>query len=391
VTQPQPVSLYQGQGAATFSVTAVGAAPLGYQWFTNGIVALSDNANRMGSTSNVLTIPNPTVADNGIYTVVVTNNYGSVTSAPVALTVSLPGQTTITLHDAPVGITNTLASTSINLPFTVTSGANVLVVILLDKSSSTAGVAPTTLSWNGMTLAQAITTVDSGSIYRDASVYYVYNPAVGSANITGTLTATPVCSYLQAYTLSGVDTYAAPATGAANSVSGTSLTFTATAAANSWAAVGGVLGAYGVAGVAVTGTGGDASGVFYGNDTSADNCAFAFGYLSGLSGGTDTIAYSWNLAGRTPTANAFVGAIFAPQPSSPLITSVSLNAATLAISATNGTPGGAWILLQSANLALPLSQWQTNSTGNFDSSGNLSTNIVNTATNGQEFYILKVQ
>jgi hypothetical protein len=47
--------------------------------------------------------------------------------------------------------------------------------------------------------------------------------------------------------------------------------------------------------------------------------------------------------------------------------------------------------LQSTNVALPLSQWQTNRAGTFDGSGNLSTNIVNTATNGQEFYILKAQ
>jgi hypothetical protein len=38
-----------------------------------------------------------------------------------------------------------------------------------------------------------------------------------------------------------------------------------------------------------------------------------------------------------------------------------------------------------------LSQWQVNVAGNFDASGNLSTNLVNTATNLQEFYILKVQ
>jgi hypothetical protein len=42
-------------------------------------------------------------------------------------------------------------------------------------------------------------------------------------------------------------------------------------------------------------------------------------------------------------------------------------------------------------MALPLSQWQTNLTGNFDASGNLSTNLPNTATNLQEFYILEVQ
>ncbi len=49
------------------------------------------------------------------------------------------------------------------------------------------------------------------------------------------------------------------------------------------------------------------------------------------------------------------------------------------------------ILLQSTNLALSLGQWLTNSTGSFDGGGNLSTNILNAATNSQEFYILKVQ
>jgi len=127
-----------------------------------------------------------------------------------------------------------------------------------------------------------------------------------------------------------------------------------------------ILGAYGVAGVAVTGTGGNASGVFYGNDTSANNCAFAFGYLSGLSAGTDTIQYSWNLTGRTPTANAFVAAVFAPLLLQPQIVGIGLNGATLSISANNGTAGGSWVLLQSSDLTLPLSQWQTNLTGNFD-------------------------
>jgi hypothetical protein len=80
-----------------------------------------------------------------------------------------------------------------------------------------------------------------------------------------------------------------------------------------------------------------------------------------------------------------------PPPSTPRITHISLSGTALSLSATNGTPGGPWTLLQSTNVALPLSQWQTNRAGSFDGSGNLSTNIVNTATNRQEFYILKVQ
>jgi hypothetical protein len=81
-----------------------------------------------------------------------------------------------------------------------------------------------------------------------------------------------------------------------------------------------------------------------------------------------------------------------PPPSIPRITSISLSGAGgLSISATNGTPGVSWTLLQSTNITLPLSQWQTNRAGSFDSNSQLSTNLVNTATNHQEFYILKVQ
>jgi len=68
-----------------------------------------------------------------------------------------------------------------------------------------------------------------------------------------------------------------------------------------------------------------------------------------------------------------------------------MSGTTLSISATNGTAGGSWTLLQSTNLALPFSRWLTNMTGNFDGSGNLSAIIANTNTAYQEFYILKVQ
>ena len=78
-------------------------------------------------------------------------------------------------------------------------------------------------------------------------------------------------------------------------------------------------------------------------------------------------------------------------PPSPHITSIGLSGTSLSISATNGTAGGSWTLLQSTNVALSLSQWQTNCAGNFDGGGNLSTNLVNAATNRQEFYLLKTQ
>ncbi|HTI69873.1 MAG TPA: chitobiase/beta-hexosaminidase C-terminal domain-containing protein, partial [Candidatus Limnocylindria bacterium] len=69
----------------TFSVTVGGSSPLGYQWLTNG-VALG------GATNSLLSLPGVQFGQAGIYTVVVTNVYGAVTSAPAVLTVKL-GQT----------------------------------------------------------------------------------------------------------------------------------------------------------------------------------------------------------------------------------------------------------------------------------------------------------
>lgn len=66
-----------------FVAHAVGAVPLSYQWQFQG-------ANLPGATLSTLTLTSLTGAESGDYTVIVTNVFGSVTSAPVALTVSDP-------------------------------------------------------------------------------------------------------------------------------------------------------------------------------------------------------------------------------------------------------------------------------------------------------------
>ena len=68
---------------------------------------------------------------------------------------------------------------------------------------------------------------------------------------------------------------------------------------------------------------------------------------------------------------------------------ISVSGTTLTLNATNGTPNGPWILLSSTNLTLPVIQWKTNTMGNYNGSGNFSTNLVNTATNRAEFFRLK--
>ena len=72
-------------GTATFTVTAAGTAPLSYQWQLNG-------SNVSGATATALVLANVQFANAGIYSVVVSNLAGMVTSSNATLTVTaVPG------------------------------------------------------------------------------------------------------------------------------------------------------------------------------------------------------------------------------------------------------------------------------------------------------------
>lgn len=85
LTQPAPVTVDVG-GNATFSVSASGSDPLSYQWLFNGVAIA-------GATNTSYSINNVQTANGGTYSVTVTNNAGSVTSAGVALNVRAPAPT----------------------------------------------------------------------------------------------------------------------------------------------------------------------------------------------------------------------------------------------------------------------------------------------------------
>jgi autotransporter-associated beta strand protein len=72
------------------------------------------------------------------------------------------------------------------------------------------------------------------------------------------------------------------------------------------------------------------------------------------------------------------------------ITSFSLNGANIVITGTNGQAGDAYYLLQSTNVALPLSQWKVVATNVLSANGNFTftgTNVV-VPGNHQQFYLL---
>ncbi|MBI4326800.1 MAG: discoidin domain-containing protein [Chloroflexi bacterium] len=94
--QPQNQTVALG-GTATFTVTATGPTPLNYQW-RKGDANLSNGANIAGATSNTLTVRGVALADEGGYTVVVSNANGSAISSTAFLsTVPLP-KASIALH-----------------------------------------------------------------------------------------------------------------------------------------------------------------------------------------------------------------------------------------------------------------------------------------------------
>src|SRR5213076_1962414 len=103
-SQPQPASVPAGSNAF-FVVGAAGSPQLYFQWQQNG-------SNVLAATSYSLTIANVQSNKLGNYSVIITNNFGSVTSVPAALTLNFP-----------VGITNQPLSQALpagaNLSFSV--------------------------------------------------------------------------------------------------------------------------------------------------------------------------------------------------------------------------------------------------------------------------------
>ena len=91
ITVP-PVSQTVNVGAdVVFSVTAEGTAPLHFQWRKDGV-------NIEGATSASLSLHAVTSAEAGGYSVVVSNDFGVVTSAVASLTVSVPGNPVIVVQ-----------------------------------------------------------------------------------------------------------------------------------------------------------------------------------------------------------------------------------------------------------------------------------------------------
>jgi hypothetical protein len=80
----QPQSLFVNPGSpASFTVGVTGTGPLAYQWQKNG-------TNLAGATTSSYAIAGAAAGDAANYRVVITNNFGSVTSAVAVLALNIP-------------------------------------------------------------------------------------------------------------------------------------------------------------------------------------------------------------------------------------------------------------------------------------------------------------
>ena len=93
-TDPRPLITAQPVGTAVdpgttvnFTVTAAGAPTLTYQWLKDG-TNITDVGSFTGTTTSNLTVTSAQTTENGNYSVIVANDYGSVTSSPAILFVS---------------------------------------------------------------------------------------------------------------------------------------------------------------------------------------------------------------------------------------------------------------------------------------------------------------
>ncbi len=146
-TQPANQTIFAGQ-TATFSVIANGTSPLSYQWQKNG-AAIG------GATSSSYTTPSEPLSDNGaLFSVVVSNSVGNVTSNSATLTVN-PDPPAPTITSQPASQTITAGQTA---TFSVTASSTAPLSYQWQKN----GTAINTATSSSYT-TPAETTSDNGS------------------------------------------------------------------------------------------------------------------------------------------------------------------------------------------------------------------------------------
>ncbi|MEI7939032.1 MAG: choice-of-anchor tandem repeat GloVer-containing protein [Verrucomicrobiota bacterium] len=177
-TQPTNQTVFQG-ATASFTVGVSNRASCSYQWrFDNGtfVTNLTDGTNVSGSATSTLVLSNAMPADDGAYSVIVSNAAGSVASANAYLAV-LPWRPVITTYPASQTV---LQSQAVTFSVTATGVAPLYYLWMRNGSAVTDGR-------NVSGAATSSLTIRSASA-ADASTYaVVVGNAYGLATSSGAL------------------------------------------------------------------------------------------------------------------------------------------------------------------------------------------------------------
>ena len=193
VTPPANQTVAVGSNAL-FAVTASGATPLSYQWQFN-------SAPITGATTNSLSLIAVQTTDSGLYSVIVTNIAGAVTSSATLTVLTPPSITT-----QPVGLTNGLGTTASFT--TAASGSSTLTYqwqlngVNLANNARVTGVTTTNLTITGLLATDAgnyalVASNPVGSATSTAAALTVIAPpsvTIPPANQTVAVGANPVFS-----------------------------------------------------------------------------------------------------------------------------------------------------------------------------------------------------
>ncbi len=156
----QPVSQTNAVGTtATFLVTATEA--LHYQWCKDG-TNLVDGGNVSGVTTTNLVITSVQLSDAGGYTVVVTNDYGSVTSSVAQLTVVNPGRFTNLSYSPALGFSFVLRDAILGRPYRIQRSPSMAEGSWVD--------------WQSFTYTEPIYLTDMGAAGAERRFYRAVSP-----------------------------------------------------------------------------------------------------------------------------------------------------------------------------------------------------------------------
>ena len=170
-TQPTDQAVTVGR-SSSFTAVASGSAPFSYQWYFNTDTAL------VNETNATLTLTNVQLGQAGTYSVLVTNEYGSITSSNAVLTVTLPRP--------PLANTDT---------FYRTKGLSLKILKsdLLTNDSDPDGYYPLTLTGINLLTTNGVTLMTNNTLIfytnnvdvNDSFAYTIMNTA--GSNATGTV------------------------------------------------------------------------------------------------------------------------------------------------------------------------------------------------------------